>query len=395
MIEKLKKNVCKISVSGLKETQQGTGFLISNKLIMTAYHVLEGNNKLGEIKVHFNDDIYSVTLHKFINEEYKILDVAILELKEEVDFYQNINFLDKKLNSNEKWITRGYPLAKDETGEELTHRDCVIHQHLDELSSGNYDIELNLHGKLDSYSGLSGSPIIVDEKIVGFLTKELSDSRVKEFRGLSFKYFKELINEVNRKEQNKNEIRESFDIELVKVELEDKTLYVGKYPVTFEEYDLFCEDMNLKNPDCYFYPEKRKEYPVVNISWDNVIMYCAWLNKKATIFEYSLPTSREWDSIAMKNLIQKDKLDEYIWHQLNTTTIQMVGTKKSGLLGIHDMYGNIWEWCSDSYDDEYRIIKGNSYNRLFKELDIEEDYFLQNNSKSELGFRIIAKKIVD
>ena len=392
MIQKLKKNVCKISVSGLKKLQQGTGFLISNKLIMTAYHVLEdANEKLGEIEVHFNDDIYSVSLHKLINEEYKNLDVAILELEEEVDFYQNIDFLDKKLNSNEKWITRGYPSAKRDTGEELTHRDCVIHQHLDELSSGNYDIELNLHGKFDSYSGLSGSPIIVDEKIVGFLTKELSDSRVKEFRGLSFKYFKDLIDEVNRKEQNKNEITEtiknSLGIELVKVELKNRTLYIGKYPVTFEEYDLFYDEkkdvLKLKKPkNTHFLNDRRGKYPVVNVNWYDAKQYCNWVGEKIGI-KCGLPPVEEWNIIVEKNKIS----DENIWHSKNIKKLQPIGLTESGELGICDMYGNIQEWCYE------QVLKGGTFLYTLKE--IKENVskpFLPNDTTELIGFRIFFEK---
>ena len=111
MIEKqLKDNTCKI-ICG-KGKNQGTGFLISNKLILTAFHVVKEYEK-EEIDITFenNDKEFNVKLHDQIDDKYKELDIAILELDNFVENYNHIAIVDIPLNNNSKWQTRGYPFT--------------------------------------------------------------------------------------------------------------------------------------------------------------------------------------------------------------------------------------------------------------------------------------------
>jgi len=178
------------------------------------------------------------------------------------------------------------------------------------------------------------------------------------------------------------------------VEIKELGIHVAVCPVTFEEYDLFCEDMKLNPPQSYQFQFPREDYPVINVNWNDAVKYCEWLNSKTNQFKYRLPFSEEWDKIAKLNYIDIDKIDNYICHKGNKiTTLQRIATKKAGDLGIFDMYGNINEWCDDNYDEKNKIIKGESFNHYFENLDIEINYCLQNESKKLLGFRMIANKI--
>jgi len=139
MLEKLRKNVCRIF---LDKIGNGTGFLISSKFILTNYHVV---SEIKEIKVKFynDDDLYKVILVE-IDEKYKQLDIALLELENKVDHYQNILIEDKECNGRERWMTRGYPSIKNNRGEEMTNEKHTIHQVLPKLDiEGFFDIELN------------------------------------------------------------------------------------------------------------------------------------------------------------------------------------------------------------------------------------------------------------
>ena len=93
----------------------------------------------------------------------------------------------------------------------------------------------------------------------------------------------------------------SLTLEFIKVELEnDKTLYVGKYPVTFEEYDRFCEEKNKKKINKYIEKEARDKSYVVKVTLEEAIGYCEWLSEKS--INYRLPMSEEWE-VFIKDVI--------------------------------------------------------------------------------------------
>jgi len=394
IFDKLEKNICRIFIDN---KGNGTGFFISNRFIITNSHVVSKN---ADIKVKFYNDenLYKVTLVK-IDSKYQKLDIAFLKVQKEVSFYEYIKIDNRELKREEKWITRGYPSVKSGRAEEMRNEKHVIHYHLEELDDEGFDIELNFDtSKWSSYRGLSGSPIVVNNCIVGIITNQQIEEKSKELYGLSTKYFKELIDEIIKEEQNKNEITEtislkngkSFDIKLVKVELDDnRTIYVGKYPVTFEEYDWFCDDINkIERPKPYKYKFPRENYPVVNVNWIEAKEYCKWLTNKNNKFYYRLPTVIEWEYIAKKNMLEKNHY-EYIWKRSNTKEIQRIGYR-IGSLGIFDMYGNIYQWCSDIVKNKYRAIRGSSFDDTTKEELTTIN--LPESTLKELGFRIICEK---
>jgi hypothetical protein len=190
--DKLKINICKV----LGDDEGGTGFLISEKFILTAFHVVNG---CDEIKVTFdNKKEHNVTLHKLIDEDYKKLDIAILELCNSVDFYEDIEIVDLELTPKKHWISRGYPQAQDVTGTNLVKDGNIINQQLKNLHENRIDIQLDIGETFSSYSGLSGAPLIVEEKIVGVLNSELSENKIaKQLNAISVKHFKELLEQIN------------------------------------------------------------------------------------------------------------------------------------------------------------------------------------------------------
>lgn len=185
--DKLELNVCKI----LCKDKHGTGFLISNELILTAFHVV---NECDEIKVTFdNNEELEVTLHELISDKYKELDIAILKLNKSIDFYEDIPILDIKIQHNAKWISRGFPSFNSDTGENiLEHNDNVINGQSELLNSN--DIRLDFNQKLDTYQGFSGAPLIIDNSIVGIIKDEQLEQGIsKQLNALSVKYFKDLL----------------------------------------------------------------------------------------------------------------------------------------------------------------------------------------------------------
>jgi len=141
----------------------------------------------------------------------------------------------------------------------------------------------------------------------------------------------------------------------------DYDFEIGKYSVTFEEYDWYCNDTGIYKPSDSGFGRGRR--PVINVSWNDVQFYIEWLNKK-TGESYRLPTESEWEFVAKANEENQKKLENFAWYKHNSDNkTHEVGTKKSYGIGVYDLHGNVWEWCQDVYSDTYqnRAIDGSSH----------------------------------
>jgi len=177
------------------------------------------------------------------------------------------------------------------------------------------------------------------------------------------------------------------------------SFYIGKYPVTFEAYDAFCAATQRDKPGDQDWGRARR--PVTDVSWYDAVAYCNWLSAQQNLQQvytingkdvgvnwrakgYRLPTEAEWEYAARggkkRNGFEyagSNNLDEVGWYDGNSkTTPHPVGNKKANELGIHDMSGNVWEWCNDWYaaypasaqtnpqgpdKGSYRVFRGGSW----------------------------------
>jgi formylglycine-generating enzyme required for sulfatase activity len=131
-------------------------------------------------------------------------------------------------------------------------------------------------------------------------------------------------------------------------------LAVGRYPVTFAEWDA-C----VAAGGCSHRPSDelwgRGNRPVINVSWNDAQQYVAWLSRR-TGQRYRLLTEAEWEYAARAGTTTT-------WHTggsidpsqavFNSSRTEPVGSRPENLFGLRDMHGNVWEWVEDCYRDSY------------------------------------------
>ncbi|MFO1434617.1 MAG: formylglycine-generating enzyme family protein [Candidatus Competibacteraceae bacterium] len=130
---------------------------------------------------------------------------------------------------------------------------------------------------------------------------------------------------------------------------------IGQYPVTFEEYDKFCEATRRRKPKDYGWG--RGTRPAVDISWSDAAAYCEWLSQQ-TGESYRLPTEAEWEYACRATSSTRycygddeQRLGEYAWYLSNARgQTHPVGEKESNAWQLYDMHGNVWEWVRDWYE---------------------------------------------
>jgi hypothetical protein len=187
----LDNNVCKVIVAD--ETKYGTGFLISNEFILTAFHVVRGFTDNIKVKFESIEEEIEVELSELVDESLKFLDIALLKINNIDLIYKHIPIVETSLYHGQEWRSKGFPHLKPD-GEKLT---STINQQLPTLLT-KHDLELDVDkGKHKSFSGMSGAPVIVNNSIVGIINQDLSNGEnAVELKALSIRYFKELLNKI-------------------------------------------------------------------------------------------------------------------------------------------------------------------------------------------------------
>jgi formylglycine-generating enzyme required for sulfatase activity len=140
-----------------------------------------------------------------------------------------------------------------------------------------------------------------------------------------------------------------------------KAFLIGKYEVTQREY---LKLMGY-NPSQFTGDLDR---PVDMVDWDNAMSYCEKLTAQERAagrlpagWEYRLPTEAQWEYACRAGTTSRFnfgndpfyfELGTYAWYSDNSGKItHPVGTRSPNSWGLYDMYGNVWEWCSDLYTD--------------------------------------------
>jgi formylglycine-generating enzyme required for sulfatase activity len=162
--------------------------------------------------------------------------------------------------------------------------------------------------------------------------------------------------------------------------------------------------------------------PAVYIDYQDIQEFIKKLNQIEKTDRYRLPTEAEWEYACRAGTDtfysfgdDLKNLDEYTWYEANTNErgekyAHPVGSKKPNAWGLYDMHGNVWELCSDWFDENYyqhspsRDPKGPQKNKYGRTIRGGSYYFMpmalssairipagDMKRRSDAGFRLVAE----
>ncbi len=145
---------------------------------------------------------------------------------------------------------------------------------------------------------------------------------------------------------------------------------IGVFEVTQKQYTAVIGSNPSKNYGV------EEEYPVYYVSWYDAVKFCNILSDEAGLGRcydentwecdfsqngFRLPTEAEWEyacraeSETAYNIGNEESdLEQAGWYKSNSRdSMRTVGRRQANAWGLHDMHGNVWEWCNDWYNDWY------------------------------------------
>ena len=196
--------------------------------------------------------------------------------------------------------------------------------------------------------------------------------------------------------------------------------YMDVYEVTVGQYNAFLQATGHRDlPDSVSEYSPTDMHPVVQVSWHDAMAYAQWARKR-------LPTEAEWEKAARGGLDGQ----HYLWGNTidagranyaaaNVGKTTPVGSYSPNSYGLHDMAGNVQEWCLDAYEGNFyarsprqnplaeemplsevianyrnvttsRVFRGGSWNSVAKDLRVaNRRSFVASNSVVTTGFRCV------
>ena len=185
---------------------------------------------------------------------------------------------------------------------------------------------------------------------------------------------------------------------------------LAKNPVTFEEFDAFCEATDREKPEDFGWGRGRR--PVIGVNWLDAQAFCAWLAEE-TGEAYRLPSEAEWEYACRAGTASRywwgdawaPKMANADRRDSKTTIVEKY---QANPWRLHDMLGNVWEWCADVWSESHegadptglprppaageasqrRVVRGGSWNSLARRCRAaSRDYDVPDSRNRDLGFR--------
>jgi eukaryotic-like serine/threonine-protein kinase len=139
------------------------------------------------------------------------------------------------------------------------------------------------------------------------------------------------------------------------------SFYIGKYTITQEQYQAIVG----KNPSTF----KGSNHPVECVSWNDAMEFCERLSQR-TDQKYTLPSESQWEyacrggsntpfyfgETITPDLVNHKNDYSYrkVFKGMNRERTTAVGNFPPNTFGLYDMHGNVWEWCLDTWHQNYQ-----------------------------------------
>ena len=189
------------------------------------------------------------------------------------------------------------------------------------------------------------------------------------------------------------------------VELSPYTL--SAVPVTNELYGLF-------DPRRRGLPAAERRLPAVDVTWVEAVLFATWVG-------CSLPTEAEWEHACGAGSSsewccgsREEELRRHAWYSESSGGhMHEVATREPNGLGLFDLHGNVWEWCADTYADDFyerspmedpmnvsldgavasKVCRGGSFHALAEMCRTRYRQHEPSDSwASDLGFRLVRRR---
>jgi formylglycine-generating enzyme required for sulfatase activity len=220
--------------------------------------------------------------------------------------------------------------------------------------------------------------------------------------------------------------KEAYDSEKPERKVAVKPFFMGKYPVTQAQWQVVAAMPQVElalNPNPSKYQGDNR--PVERVSWYEAVEFC-WRLSRLTGKHYRLPAEAEWEYACRsrtnsrfhfgrslpKHLVNSYGSQSKERYPEGTTPVGLFGVANA--FGLYDMHGNINEWCSDGWHDDYndaptdgsawldeeeaeeRVIRGGfwlSYPRNCRSA--YRDSCEPDSRSSVIGFRVVCDTEID
>ena len=194
------------------------------------------------------------------------------------------------------------------------------------------------------------------------------------------------------------------------------SFWISKNPITNNQYLPFIKGTGNEPPNNWnsiIFPIGRGNHPVSGVSWHDAINYCRWLYLK-TGRKFRLPTEAEWEKSARGidsriypwgNRWYKNKANCLEYGINNTTDVGHFSPKGDSPIGVTDIAGNVWEWCSSIYQPfpynnedgreeldtrNPRVVRGGSFASSKDEIRCSfRNRYEENFRHGYTGFRVV------
>ena len=194
--------------------------------------------------------------------------------------------------------------------------------------------------------------------------------------------------------------------------------WLGKHEVTQAQW----KSIMGTNPSWF----KGADLPVETVAWHDATSFCEKLTQRERKagrlpagMSYQLPTEAQWEYACRAGTSTRfyygddpgyTQLGKYAWYRDNSLRTHPVGLKLPNAWGLHDMYGNVWEWCMDWYSSSYpggsvndpkgatrargRVFRGGSWS--YNAVSCRSAYRSRSNPTiriNSIGFRVVLAPV--